>query len=363
MGLLQALGNDQGYLKAGFLGFPKSGKTYTASILAAGTRNMMSTGPIAFFDTEGGSSYVASLLRDLSGVDPVALRSRSFDHLMAVGKECLESGIEVLLVDSITHVWRDVCESYLKERNDYLKRKGWRLQDGLEFQDWGVVKRKWQEWTDFYLNSPLHIVICGRAGFEYEFQDNDRGKKELVKTGTKMKAESEFGFEPSLLVEMERDASGDGIKHVATVIGDRFDAIDGQTCSDPTFDFFRPHVERLVPGKHAEIDIEARTRFGIDDGQEWTTEKRKREIASEEIEGFLREKHPSTSAQDKKARTQAMQTFFGTRSWTKLSKQTPSDVLERGLIEMRGQYASGATHGQTDDAVAADVCGEDDTNF
>ena len=51
---LQSLGKGQGYLKAGFLGFPKSGKTFTSFRLAFGVRKHFGLkGRIAMFDTEG----------------------------------------------------------------------------------------------------------------------------------------------------------------------------------------------------------------------------------------------------------------------------------------------------------------------
>jgi hypothetical protein len=46
--------------------------------------------------------------------------------------------------------------------------------------------------------------LCGRAGYEYDHEENEDGGKDLIKIGTKMKAEGEFGFEPSLVIEMER---------------------------------------------------------------------------------------------------------------------------------------------------------------
>jgi hypothetical protein len=53
-----------GHLKAGFLGFAKSGKTHTAVELALGTRDFLKlTGPIAMFDTERGSEYWAPRVR------------------------------------------------------------------------------------------------------------------------------------------------------------------------------------------------------------------------------------------------------------------------------------------------------------
>jgi hypothetical protein len=44
--------------------------------------------------------------------------------------------------------------------------------------------------------------------FEYDYDFNPDGTKDLIKTGTKLKAEGEFAFEPHLVVEMERVTPG-----------------------------------------------------------------------------------------------------------------------------------------------------------
>src|SRR5262249_27529377 len=149
--------------------------------------------------------------------------------------------VSVALVDSITHPWRELCDAYLASVNEKRKQFGKRAQMRLEFQDWNVLKPRWAKWTDFYLNSPLHVIICGRAGWEYESQDRDdgSGKKEQVKSGIKMKTESEFGFEPSLLVEMQREQDIDGDHRIvrnAIVLGDRFSVIDGKKGTFPSTD-------------------------------------------------------------------------------------------------------------------------------
>src|SRR5262245_11780671 len=190
--LLTTLGQGQGYLKAGFLGFQKSGKTYTAAKLAIGTRNFFALeGPIAMFDTEGGSEYIAPMIRKETGKELLGIRSRSFDDLMRVSDECAAAGVSVLLVDSVTHVWRELCDAFLKQINERLAsyKPPRARRRRLEFQDWAEVKGVWSRWTDYYLNSALHIIICGRAGYEYDFEENEDGKKELIKTGIKMRSE------------------------------------------------------------------------------------------------------------------------------------------------------------------------------
>lgn len=355
MSFLQTMGAGQGFLKAGFLGFPKSGKTYTATLLSIGVRDFLKLdGPIAMFDTEGGSEYIAAMVKKGTGKDLVGIRSRSLDDLIGMGRECEEKGVSVLLADSMTHVWRELCDSYLKQINAQLKASRRAEKRRLEFQDWGPIKERWAKWTDFYLNSPLHIVICGRAGYEFDFEDRADGTgKDLIKTGVKMKTESEFGFEPSLLVQMERVQAREGGKlgkefsHRATVLGDRFDVIDGKSEDDPTFDFFKPHVERLTPGAYAPIDTDAQTDFGInDDGSEFDRERKLRVILCEKIQAAMTEKWPGQSAPEKKAKLAAIKEAFGTTSWTEVETRINARDLKEGLARIEAMTAAPAAQEQ-----------------
>lgn len=362
MGLLSELGNGQGFLKAGFLGFPKSGKTYTSALLAIGARYVFKhEGPIAMFDTEGGSEYVAPMVLELTGKKLLGTRSRAFDDLLKVGEECVKAGVSVLIADSMTHVWRELCAAKLNAINSWRKSKRMPERDRLEFQDWDFLKRRWGEWTDFYLNSPLHIVIAGRAGFEYDFDVNEEtGKKELVKTGVKMKTESEFGFEPSLLVEMQREQvmkPEHRIYRTATVIGDRFSAIDGKQGEFHThrkkdgtpdhsnnlngvLEFFYPHLELLKPGTHAPIDTAVKSRGGDESGQdEYEKRKKERTILLEELQAELVLRWPSQTAADKTAKAAVIKKLFATGSWTKVEREVAPETLREGLQRLRKKTA------------------------
>lgn len=338
MGLLKPL-TPGGYLKAGFFGFAGSGKTYSATLLAAGTRKFYDLkGPVAFFDTEGGSTYLYDRIKEATGLEPVGLKSRALKDLIAVGKEAEKEGISVLVVDSITHVWRELQDSYLARLNEKQAEMNRKVYTRLEFHHWMPIKRMWSEWADFYLNSNLHIIICGRAGFEYDYEkDEQSGKKELVKTGTKMKVEGEFGFEPSLLVEMERleDGQGKTIRR-ATVVKDRFNVIDGKYADNPGFGFFAPHLEKLNPANHTPIDTTLKSSAEIDhEGHDEAARRSKqRKILIEEIEGELAKKWPSTGAKDKASRLEVMEHVFGTRSETKL-EILDLDTLKGGLSKIR----------------------------
>src|SRR5207245_10121603 len=193
---LGILGNQQGHLKAGFFGYAKSGKTFSATLLAIGTKKHLNLpGPIAFFDTEGGSGYVAEMVREQTGQDLLGVRARSFKDLMAFARDCTEANVSVAIVDSLTHVWREIMDSYLIQLNEKRRERNFAPLLKLEFSHWSSIKSLWGAWPDWFLNSPLSVIVCGRAGAIWEFEkDVETGKRELIKTGTKMKAESEFSF-------------------------------------------------------------------------------------------------------------------------------------------------------------------------
>jgi hypothetical protein len=346
---------DQGYLKAGFLGFPKSGKTFTACLLAIAVKQHFGmAGPIAMYDTEAGSVYLRPTVKALTGENLLARRSRSFDELMRWADTCVQAGVSVALVDSITHPWRELCDSYLAQVNERRAQKRWSKQTRIEFQDWNVIKPRFAAWTDFYLNAPLHIIVCGRAGYEYDNEERDdgSGKKDLVKSGIKMKTETEFGFEPSLLVSMESEQAvakdnARSIVRSASVLGDRFNAIDGRRAIFPStddpkealhhvFEFFRPHIELLTFGAHAPIDLQSKTDFALDEqgDDNWAAEKRQRQILCEEIQGVFVSRFPGQTAAEKKAKADLLEKTFGTRSWTKV-EGTPSGKLREALGRLR----------------------------
>lgn len=363
MGLLKKAENEMAFLKAGLLGFPGSGKSYTASMLAQAISKRVGAGrPVAFFDTESGSDFLIPKF-EAAGVELLRVKSKAFSDLLAVGKEA-EAECAVLIVDSISHVWNELGEAYLARINAPRKEKGWQLLKKLEFQHWASIKREWAQWTSFYLNSRLHIIVCGRAGYEYEFVQNDEtNKKELQKAGTKMRVESEFGFEPSLLMEMERVARGpepgDGWLHRVHILKDRTDSINGKA-----FDFVKPgegdkraavagtEWERVftpfapvfaslnIGGAHKAVD-DTRTseaRFsteGESRGDQWS---KRRTIAAEEIEGFLVDLWPGQDAASKKHKRAVIFELFNTYSWTAVESMSAERLEEAvGILRLFDQ--------------------------
>jgi hypothetical protein len=248
-----------------------------------------------------------------------------------------EERCSVAIIDSITHVWLELMTSYQRRLN---------RRHGLQFQDWGKLKLEWRQFTDAYLNSNLHVILCGRAGYEYDHQENEGGKKELVKTGTKMKAESEMGYEPSLLIEMLRVKKSEETKnikdkgwvHRAVVLKDRTDTMNGKEIDAPKYEDFGSIISFLnIGGSHLGIDT-SRTSDEMFDCPDMSASEfvRQRTILAEKVKEAIIEGGVDGSSQDAKTkRVAALKAAFGTSSWTAISEGMRLEEMRTGLTHLR----------------------------
>lgn len=339
MSMLKPASNRMAYAKVGLYGTAGSGKTRTATEIAIGIQKAIgSTKPVVAFDTEPAFSFVLPLFKEAGIELLVADESRALADLMKFMDEA-EKVADIAIIDSITHVWRDAQESYLARLNNNRKKDGKRPLQALEFQHWRPIKAAWAEFTDRFLSSKLHVIVCGRAGQVYEYQDKDdgSGKKELISTGTRMATEKELGYEPSLLIEMIADRQGGKIVNTALVQKDRSDKLNGAELRMPNFESFAPHFRALnIGGEHFGSMQQRDSQGMFEDADEagWDKEKRQREIWSEEIQGLLTKRWPGQTADEKKAKADALEAILFTRSWTKV-ESTHSSKLEAAYHELR----------------------------
>src|SRR5262245_11373539 len=308
--------NEMAFLKAGFFGFQGSGKSWTAALVAIGLHKYIgSKKPICFIDTETGSSFLLPQFQKAK-IQLLVSNTRAFSQLLVDVDEA-EKTADILVVDSITHFWRELLKAW--------KRK--RQRTFISIQDFGPLKEEWQQYSDRYVNSKLHIIMCGRASnifqdVEDEDATEDAGSKKFkaVKVGTKMSAEGEMGFEPSLLIEMEKVFTQDGGRYVhrAKVIKERFGVIDSEEYDNPTFKDFLPHIKLLnIGGAHVGVDTtqSSESMFESADKSRYK-DRTDREILLEEIEGQLTSAFPGRSTAEIKAKADIMEVGVGTGSWT-----------------------------------------------
>jgi|GEM_PF-918112 len=321
------------FLKMGLMGKQGAGKSKTAAKTAIGLINYMkakgidyASKPVAFFDTETGSDW---LIPDFekAGIPLVVAKKRTFAELLEAVKWA-EANASVLIIDSITHPWRELLESFMKKKQ----------RTYLQIDDWSYLKGDygWAQFTDRYINSKLHIIMCGRAGDDLEQYTDEQGKRQLEKVGVKMKTEGETGFEPSLLVLMERDMNTrtNQVTHRATILKDRSDRLDGEEFDDPDFKDFLPHIELLnLGGDHIGVDV-----GGGDSQHILKTEKRdwqpvQRKIVLGEIQDLLTLHYAGMKAEDKTARIKALLKHFDA-GWTEIEEVMPLPTLREGYDRM-----------------------------
>jgi hypothetical protein len=334
-GFFEEMDNDKPYLKVGVEGFAGTGKTYLLAQLAIGLhRKIGSTKPIVFVDTEKAAKFLRHMF-DEAGIKLLRKQSRSLKDLQQTMVLMREQQVSnILMVDSLTHIWENFLESY-KQRTKHTR---------LEFQDWGIIKPTWKtEFSEHLVNDPYHFLFAGRAGYEYEQQEDDRGKKQIVKSGVKMKVEGETAYEPDILVLMERfEEVLDDKKSVwreATVIKDRSTMVDGKTFRNPTYEHFAPAVDRCLDAgvKRAQpLEQNAGSLFHTEeDKAAW---KRRIDVELEEIEGMLTATWPGQTAEAKRMKVESLFHAFGTRSWTAITQMRP-ERLEQGKASIAALIA------------------------
>jgi hypothetical protein len=341
--------NQQGFAKVGIFGEAGSGKTFTAHAIARGLHGYIkSTKPVVCVETESGVDFMLPLYKE-AGIEIQVAKTRAFADLM--GKNGLmeeaQKSADIMVIDSITHHWKDIVESY-------------RIKNGLtrlSFGDWNIIKPMWSVFVDLYLNSNLHIIECGRSGFEYDYFENEDGKMELYKTGTKMKVEKEMAYEPSLMIEMERFKSfqvrktkkgkgqaqstipiGSGWVHRAHILKDRAQKLDGMEFDDPTFESFLPHFLALnLGGEHLGVET-SRTSEGMFEREgkpNWKWEAEQKDILIAEFFASLDKVYPSpTTPAQKRARIMVGEECFGVKSRESI------DALKYQQIKQGGEKAA-----------------------
>jgi len=348
MAIFKAPIDGVAYFKGGFYGVNGTGKSVTSALLAIGLIRKLGGGKVAYFDTEGGFGYVSSLFA-LAKVPVESAATQSFRDLAAGIREASEpkSGFKVLVVDSITHPWRTLV-------NGFKESKGIKGRS-LPIYAWDILKTEWREgWALPYVNSPLHIIMCGRSANVFEdIEDKREGERKSIVVGTKMATEGETGYEPSLLVELtkelriedergratDKESPGQYLRR-AFVVKDRFMEIDGLSAEFETprtkdgkpdllrliaenapMAFFGRHVDRLnLGGGHTGISHGSSTAQMFDDpaGDAVYRLREQRDLRLEEVKELVSKHFPGSTTSDKMAKGALIEAAFGTRVWGKI---------------------------------------------
>lgn len=332
--MFKKLENNRPFLKMAFEGFAGDGKTFTATQVAIGVHKLIkSTKPIALFDTEKAFKALKPSF-DAAGIEAIVNdEQRSLAALSAAIKWCEDGNADILIIDSITHVWEEFMKAYLNRPDKNGKVIA---RNRLEFQDWGVIKPRWkEEFSNPFVMAKCHIIFTGRAGYEYTDERNEEtGKREIFKSGIKMKVENETAFEPDILVLMQKrsDLISDDKKvwREAMVVKDRTNQIDGKTIKNPSFNDFYPAIKVLLDGTLREQYLGDIPDTFKEFENKYNDVAKDRDILVAEIEGCFELMGLGTGAQDKQVKAWTLNQVYQVNSVEMLGKKN-NTVIRGGL--------------------------------
>lgn len=330
MSFFQELTNTKPYFKAAFEGFAGSGKTYTASQIAIGIHQRVgSKKPVILFDTERAAKFLKPMFAS-AGVKVLLKESRSLTDLCEAMRLCKDGESDILIIDSISHIWEGFLQTHLEKTK----------RSRMEFQDWGIVKPAWKRlFSDPFVNDPYHCIICGRAGYDYTDEKNpETGRREIFKSGIKMKVEGETAYEPDVLVLMERfeKVLGDDkeVWREGTVLKDRSTLTDGKTFRNPTYQDFSPAIEAMLSDPDYKVPTSSDDSRLTRTEEEKQDDRREREILREEIQGMIVQAFPGQTSIEKKMKVDALEQCLGTRSWSAVETMRREELL-MGLDKLK----------------------------
>ncbi|MBD0297441.1 MAG: AAA family ATPase, partial [Flavisolibacter sp.] len=156
---------------------------------------------IAIIDSENNS---ADLYAHLGGFNVLPLTAPfSPERYIEAIKACEEAGMEVIIVDSITHEWdgKGGCLEIVESL-------------GGKYQDWAKVTPRHQAFIDAILYSTCHVITTVRRKQDYEMIKDGNGKIKVEKGG--LREITREGFEYELTINLELDT-----RHNATASKDR----------------------------------------------------------------------------------------------------------------------------------------------
>jgi len=189
----------QAKIKMGLQAPSGAGKTYSALLLAYGLINDWSR--IAVIDTE---NHSADLYAHLGNYQVLAFEQPfSPERYIQAIEVCEKAGMEVIILDSISHEWEGV--------GGILDIHGAMM--GNSFTNWAKVTPRHNAFVQKLLQSSSHIIATIRSKQDYVLSEKN-GKMVPEKIGLKGVTREGLDYEFTIVLELD-------LKHQATATKDR----------------------------------------------------------------------------------------------------------------------------------------------
>ncbi len=266
---------EQAALKIGMYGAPGSGKTFTSLLIAEGL-SQLTKKRVAYVDTEHGTDFYCQTIptRQIhpQEFDFDAIYTRSLTETIKAIKSLNPDEYSVIVIDSITHLWEAARSAY----DGKMTKIG-----TIPMQAWGKIKKPYKDLMSYLLSSPMHVIICGRQGVDYETDDET---DELKAVGVKMKAEGETPYEPHILFRMEAikpKKTNTIAQIVAFAEKDRTGVLAGRSFVNPNFETLIKVLLPLLGSIQAHMQTSDES--AAIDAEQLSKQEKEREIKSGEI--------------------------------------------------------------------------------
>jgi len=193
---LQQAQRKRAKIKMALQGPSGSGKSYSSLLLAYGLCNDWSK--IAVVDTE---NHSADLYANLGSYQVLNLAAPfSPERYMEAIDVCEKAGIEVIIMDSITHQWEFLIDAHA-------------AMAGNSFTNWAKITPRHNAFIQKILQSPCHIICTMRTKQDYVLSEKN-GKMVPEKVGLKSVQRDGLEYEFTLAFDLD-------IKNNATASKDR----------------------------------------------------------------------------------------------------------------------------------------------
>lgn len=217
-----------------------SGKTYTALITA---RALAAGGRIAVIDTERES---ASLYADEFTFDTLSMHAYDPRDLMKALGAAGAAGYAVVVVDSLSHFW--MGQGGMLEQVDHAAKRSY---GGNSFGGWKEARPMERQMIDALLAYPGHVIVTMRTKTEWVVQENERGRKEPKKIGTKPEQREGIEYEFTIVADLD-------LEHTLVVSKSRAKPLADAVIRNPDESFGETILNWLGNGKQMPSAIDYR---------------------------------------------------------------------------------------------------------
>lgn len=207
--MLRKAERKQAKLRIGLSAPSGAGKTYSALLLARGLASDWDK--VAIIDTESGSGELYSNLGEYN-VRQLEAPYTPERYIEAI-KECEEAGMEVIIIDSISHEWDG--KGGCLEINESIAQSKFR---GNTWSAWSETTPRHQRFIEAIITSKCHVITCVRNKIDTVMTEDKKVKKVGIKEITREGME----YELTLNFNIDRDT------HKAIASKDRTNLFEGQ---------------------------------------------------------------------------------------------------------------------------------------